>query len=1197
MNSAWGITIDQQRNLLFFSELSANYIRMINLTSGNISRVSGTGASSTTGDGNLAILASVNKPTGIASDSINNMLYIAESSSHVIRAINRTSGLIKTIAGISGTYGYNMDGIATQSTLNNPRHIKLAYNNTILFIADSGNSRVRSLNLTSGIISTIVGNGIYAYRGYNGDNILGTSAMISAPSALDMDVARNLLYISDTDCRVRVLNLTSGLIWTFSGTGSVQNFCVYNGEGNTPTTQGIGYVMGLAVDTNADVIFQSSNNQNRVSMIPYYVPTLAPSRVLSMVGSKIGYLGDGSLDPIYFNFPMDSQYDSTNKLLYIADYYNNRIRVYNTTSGLVSLLAGDGRSSLNGGDAIINGDGFKATDASINTPTSIAIDSFNNQILVADSLSGRIKAISRSTGVITTIAGGLMGQNGFSGDYMPANTIYLKKPNGIAYDPNNNIVYFSDADDHKIRQVNLFTGMIQTIIGTGTAGFNGDLYPATTAQLNSPSRLAFDDIRGLLYICDYTNSRIRMFNTITGVISTIVGNGTSTWESGDGDYAINAMTKMPRGVTVDKYNNIVYFSTNLNTVRSINMNTGIINTIAGITNVGDFYYDNAPSYLSTLNAPSGLSYDYASSALYLSDGYNYRIRMITIPPTVFSCFGVASNDPTVCSSNGTCIAQDTCSCIGAYAGSSCQNTTDIAALSYGTNGSTIYTLPNAPTDCTYDSFKNVFYYTDSSNHRVVSMNLISGVINVVAGNGTAGSSGDNSSAVLASLNKPSYLSFDPFYGYLFISDTENNKIRAVNRLTGMIYTIAGNGTNCTSSVIDKIPAASSCLNKPSGLAYDKKNNTLFVADSGNNRIRLVSLSSGIITTVVGTGVMGTGSDNVLGTNALLNKPNAVAYDETRGILYISDAGNNRIRTLNIINGLVSTIAWLSLNNTRGMTLDKINNILYLSDYSNNVVRSINLNTRTVNVLSNLYNPIGMCFNENNSTLYFADNANQRIIATSVIQPPVTCFGIAFNAPNVCSSSGSCVSQDKCICYGSNAGNMCQTAVPDSSYITTFAGTGVSGNGTEGSIATMFSFNSPSYIVVDVVKNLVYVSDTGNHVIRVINVTSRNTTTFAGTNTVSGSTGDGNLAINAKLNMPQGLAIDYVNNLVYIAESNCVRVVNRNTGIITRFAGVCANRGTNGDGGSATSANLNLPYDVAVDSINNLVYIAEYGGNV
>ena len=176
------------------------------------------------------------------------------------------------------------------------------------------------------------------------------------------------------------------------------------------------------------------------------------------------------------------------------------------------------------------------------------------------------------------------------------------------------------------------------------------------------------------------------------------------------------------------------------------------------------------------------------------------------------------------------------------------------------------------------------------------------IISTIAGNGTGGYSGDGGAANAAMLNNPIGV-YEDLHGNIYIADEGNNRIRKVNSTTGIISTVAGNGVSGYTG--DYGMATAATLNAPYGVAVDGIGN-IYIADHGNNVIRKVN-TSGIITTVVGTGVTGFSGDGGPATSAQITTPSAVTVD-AYGNIYIADYGNSCVRKVDIGTGIISTIA-------------------------------------------------------------------------------------------------------------------------------------------------------------------------------------------------------------------------------------------------------------------------------------------------
>ena len=328
--------------------------------------------------------------------------------------------------------------------------------------------------------------------------------------------------------------------------------------------------------------------------------------------------------------------------LFIADTDNNRIRKV-SASGIISTVAGEGYFAF-------SGDGGPAISAALNTPQSVAVDASGN-LFIADTGNNRIRKVS-ANGIITTVAGN--GIKGFSGDGGPATSAELNGPNGIAVDASGNL-FIADTFNNRIRKVSA-NGIISTVAGNGTEGFSGDGGPATLAELSDPSGVAVDS-SGNLFIADRNNSRVRKVST-NGIISTVAGKGDpgvffdNAGYSGDGGPATSAALAIPMGIAVDASGNLFVADTYNNRIRRVSAG-GIISTVAGVGVFNSLAYneccqidlgsgDGGPATAATLDYPSGVAVD-GSGNIFIADTYDGRIREVLVQTSI----STAPNAPVV----------------------------------------------------------------------------------------------------------------------------------------------------------------------------------------------------------------------------------------------------------------------------------------------------------------------------------------------------------------------------------------------------------------------------------------------------------------------------------------------------------------------------------------------------------------------
>jgi len=335
-----------------------------------------------------------------------------------------------------------------------------------------------------------------------------------------------------------------------------------------------------------------------------------------------GYGGDGyPALSANLNGPASVAFDSKGNM-YICDQVNNVIRMVSASTGNISTVAGNNTAGY-------SGDGKTAISAQISAPVSIVVDSKGN-FYFSEFNNGVVRVVNPS-GVINTFAGSQAQGRGFSGDGGAATASAMFSPTGIALDSSGNM-YISDygtytggnfVGNDRIREVNASTGIINTIIGTGTVGFSNGNGTALSANLNGVSQIAVDN-NGNMYFADTFNNQIRKVVLSTGTISTFAGNPVvQGGYSGDGGLATNALLNGPMGVAVDTAGN-VYISDTFNAVIRVVTTDGLIHTIAG-TNLPGYSGDGGPAVSAQFNGPNSLTFD-SSGNLYVADYGNYVIR-------------------------------------------------------------------------------------------------------------------------------------------------------------------------------------------------------------------------------------------------------------------------------------------------------------------------------------------------------------------------------------------------------------------------------------------------------------------------------------------------------------------------------------------------------------------------------------------
>ena len=477
-------------------------------------------------------------------------------------------------------------------------------------------------------------------------------------------------------------------------------------------------------------------------------------------------------------------------------------------------------------------------------------------------------AAGPSSGIIQTTAG-----TSFVGDNGPAANAILSQPEGLAIDAGGNL-YIADADDSRVRKVSP-NGMIQTVAGTGLAGFSGDGGPGGMAQLNHPYGIALDSA-GNLYIADLGNARVRKLST-DGRLTTVAGGGLQppsaiTAASKATEVQLNA----PRNVAVDSTGALYISDFAANQIYRVSPG-GAFTLVAGTGKAG-FAGDSATPGTAQLSAPAGLAVD-ASGNLFFADSGNGRVRQIA-QGLISTVFPIAS--PTGVAVNRA----------GAVY---------VAAANYfGTTARPVGAGVLAR-DVAIDAAGNLYL----SGSNFVRKMAPDGTLKIVAGNGASRYyGGDGAPATSARLHNPASLTQDDL-GNWYIADTDNHRIRKIDP-SGLITTYAGTGSAGTS--LGNSMAMQAQLDAPRAVALDSLRN-LYVADTGNNRVCKIT-PSGAISVVIDK----------------LNDPEAIALDSA-GNLYIANTGGNQVLKLSTLGTLTPVTDLLSPS---GLAVDA-SGALYISE--------------------------------------------------------------------------------------------------------------------------------------------------------------------------------------------------------------------------------------------------------------------------
>ena len=638
----------------------------------------------------------------------------------------------------------------------------------------------------------------------------GTAARFQDPRGIVTDGSGNLFIADRSNAVIRKVVISSGATTVFAGG--------LNSAGFVDGPAGVARFnapFGMACD-GKNLFVADQNNQSIRQIV------IATGAVTTIAGTNAAGYVDATGSAARFNSPQDLALDGQGNL-FVVDSTNQLIRAVVISTGVVTTLAG-----AQGTTGTTDGIGGAARFSS---PAGIAADNAGN-LFVADNNNHTIRQIVISSANVTTLAG-LAGNAGTANGV--GNVARFRNPQGLVADSSGNL-FVSDTNNDSIREINISTGNVTTIVGAPTIAGYAD-GTGSAATFNGPVRIALD-ASGNAYVADNGNNAVRKVALSSGAVTTLAGLGGSFGAVDATGSA--ARFNLPQGLATDGSDTLYIADTNNQTIRKLTISSKVVTTLAGTVNTTGNV--DGPGSNARFSAPTGLVYD-GSGALYVADRNNNTIRKIK------------TSDGSVTTIAGT------------------------PSTTGGTDGPAMSATFSGPQGVAYDG-ANALYVADTNGRTIRKIALDTGTVSTLAGTFNTSAVTDGVGAI-ARFGTPLGMVYDGS-GNLYVADS--NRIRKVVVSSGTVTTVTGNGGYADGS------GFFAQFNGPQQMGLDSQGN-LFIADFNNNVIRKMALGPLSTTTVCGIFgriglVPGPLPTSIVQPRAVVPVPNGFAFVANYGVFLV-----------------------------------------------------------------------------------------------------------------------------------------------------------------------------------------------------------------------------------------------------------------------------------------------------------------------
>jgi DNA-binding beta-propeller fold protein YncE len=837
------------------------------------------------------------------------LLILSITGNHEIRALPEPN-ITYSASGVLGQANFStntLNGEGSFVGLYGPKASIIDPLTHQLFVSDTNNNRILVYDLDVNDNSTgqnpvyVLGQPDFASN--SGCYDTTSASTLCSPSGLTYDSTNNKLYVSDTsNNRILVYDLSDGISNGMAASSVLgQPDFVSNGC-DTTSASTLCIPSGLTYDSTNNKLYVSDISNNRILVYDLsdgISNGMAASSVLGQPDFVSGYCNGLGISVSTLCNPSGLTYDSTNNKLYVSDTDNDRILVYDLSDGISNGMAA---SSVLGQPDFVSGycNGLGISASTLCIPSGLTYDSTNNKLYVSDTNNSRILVYDLSDGISNGMAASsVLGQLDFASNgcnSLGISVSTLCNPSGLTYDSTNNKLYVSDPiNNNRILVYDLSDGISNGMAASSVLGqpdfVSGGtgLYQLNSQGLSNPSDSVIDPTTHKLFVDDSSNNRILIYNLnsnnqlINQSPAFVLGqiNFTNNYCDGPNNTSDSTTLCSPANLAYNNSSQQLFVSDTYNDrILVYDLSDGISNGMAASSVLGQPDFVSGGCYnldsiisASTLCSPSGLTYDSTNNKLYVSDTSNNRILVYDLSDGI---------------SNG-------------MAASSVLGQPDFVSNGYDTTDSTL----RYPLGLTYDSTNNKLYVSDNSNSRILVYDLSDGISNGMAASSVLGqpdfvSGGCNDLGISAStLCYPWGLTYDSTNNKLYVSDTSNNRILVYDLSDGISNGMAASSVLGQPDFVSNdygdqgIISNANTLFYPDNSTYDSVDNTLYVVDSGDNRILIYNFVH-------------------ITTNAISNAQDGVHYSQT-----ITESGSQGIVTFSLQSG----------NLPSGITLNTSNGIL------------------------------------------------------------------------------------------------------------------------------------------------------------------------------------------------------------------------------------------------------------------------------